>query len=449
MENRLIVLRAKKMRLDPTALRYLSRDDFRVLTAVEMGMKNHDLVPRELVTQIAALRHGGAEKMIQTLLRHKLLHHETRGFDGYRLTTLGYDYLALRAFSAKGLVSGVGTKIGVGKESDIFLVEDEEGREMVLKLHRLGRTSFRKIKSKRDYHGKRGHPSWIYLSRIASQKEFAYMKALHNEGFPVPEPIDANRHCVLMSLLTGWPLHSVGGMEQPERCMEAMLGLIIRLGKCGLIHGDFNEFNVAVAKDDSSKVVMYDFPQMVSMNHPNAKMYFDRDVDGVYRFFRLRFGVDVDRFERPDFNHIFQSREKSLDADVGASGFSAEEIRDFEKEMEKERSKVPHSAENVESEEDDEEIVNDSDVQLKATGEKEVVENEGETEPASVGAADAVSEPSDVKEKKYKEHEEKRREKVQKEVTQMMKKQLQGSKSSRNIVKSRERRKLKESANEW
>ena len=111
-----------------------------------MGMKNHDLVPRELIIQIAALRHGGAEKMLQTLLRYKLLHHETKGFDGYRLTTLGYDYLALRAFVSKGLISGVGTRIGVGKESDIYLVENEEGETMVLKLHRLGRTSFRKIK---------------------------------------------------------------------------------------------------------------------------------------------------------------------------------------------------------------------------------------------------------------------------------------------------------------
>jgi RIO kinase 2 len=87
-----------------------------------------------------------------------------------------YDFLALRAFSCKGLVSGVGTRIGVGKESDVFLVQNQDGQELVLKLHRLGRTSFRQIKNMRDYHGKRGSPSWIYLSRIAGQKEFAFMK---------------------------------------------------------------------------------------------------------------------------------------------------------------------------------------------------------------------------------------------------------------------------------
>ena len=34
-------------------------------------------------------------------------------------------------------------QIGVGKESDIFEVTNEEGDVMALKLHRLGRTSFR------------------------------------------------------------------------------------------------------------------------------------------------------------------------------------------------------------------------------------------------------------------------------------------------------------------
>ena len=40
-------------------------------------------------------------------------------------------------------VCGPPLQIGVGKESDIFEVTNEEGEVMALKLHRLGRTSFR------------------------------------------------------------------------------------------------------------------------------------------------------------------------------------------------------------------------------------------------------------------------------------------------------------------
>ena len=54
-----------------------------------------------------------------------------------------------------------------------------------MKLHRLGRTSFRNIKTKRDYHGKRKNTSWLYLSRLSAVKEFAFMKALYERKFPV------------------------------------------------------------------------------------------------------------------------------------------------------------------------------------------------------------------------------------------------------------------------
>jgi len=47
-----------------------------------------------------------------------------------------------------------------------------------MKLHRLGRVSFRAVKSKRDYLKHRSSYNWLYLSRLAALKEFAFMKVL-------------------------------------------------------------------------------------------------------------------------------------------------------------------------------------------------------------------------------------------------------------------------------
>jgi RIO kinase 2 len=71
----------------------------------------------------------------------------------------------------------------------------------------LGRTCFRNLKEKRDYHGRRHKAGWLYLSRISATKEYAYMVALSKRDFPVPKPIDVNRHCVLMELVDGHPLY--------------------------------------------------------------------------------------------------------------------------------------------------------------------------------------------------------------------------------------------------
>jgi RIO kinase 2 len=47
--------------------------------------------------------------------------------------------------------------------------------------------------------------------------------------------------------------------------------LIVKLAEHGLIHGDFNEFNLLIS--DEEEITMIDFPQMVSTDHPNAKEY--------------------------------------------------------------------------------------------------------------------------------------------------------------------------------
>lgn len=43
----------------------------------------------------------------------------------------------------------------------------------------------------------------------------------------------------------------------------------MKLANHGLIHGDFNEFNLMMNDDD--RVTMIDFPQMVSTSHINAE----------------------------------------------------------------------------------------------------------------------------------------------------------------------------------
>ncbi|KAJ2949369.1 hypothetical protein O0L34_g15282 [Tuta absoluta] len=313
-------------KLDVAILRYLTPEDFRVLTAVEMGMKNHELVPGSLVASIANLRHGGVHKLMKELCRHRLLSYERgKQYDGYRLTNAGYDYLALKALTNRKVIASFGNQIGVGKESNIYTVADEDRNPLCLKLHRLGRTCFRNVKDKRDYHAHRNRASWLYLSRISATKEFAYMKALYDRGFPVPRPVDFNRHCVVMELVEGGPLTHVTEVADPGALYDDLMNLIVRLGNCGVIHGDFNEFNIMI--DNDGKPILIDFPQMVSTEHPNAELYFDRDVKCVREFFKKRFGYEST--EAPTFGAL--ERDDELDKEVACSGYKR--TKDVEDEL--------------------------------------------------------------------------------------------------------------------
>lgn len=231
---------------------------------------------------------------------------------------MGYDYLALKTLTLRGSIHSFGTQIGVGKESNIYVVADEEGNSLCLKLHRLGRICFRNVRNKRDYHGKRKKMSWLYLSRISATREFAYMKALYDRGFPVPKPIDFNRHCVVMELVNGYPLHQINEIGDADQLYDDLMNLIIKLGNHGVIHGDFNEFNIMVT--DDAKPILIDFPQMVSTSHAQAKMFFDRDVTGVREWFKKKYGFES--AEYPKFEDL--EREDNLDIEVSCSGFTKE-----------------------------------------------------------------------------------------------------------------------------
>ena len=62
----------------------MSTDAFRVLTSIEMGMKNHDVVPVPLIVSLSNLRHGGVHKILSDLLRDKLIAHERKVYDGFQ-----------------------------------------------------------------------------------------------------------------------------------------------------------------------------------------------------------------------------------------------------------------------------------------------------------------------------------------------------------------------------
>ena len=364
-----------------------------------MGSKNHELVPTTLIERIAKLRGGAgsAHKSISAIAKVGLIARVKEAkYDGYRLTYGGLDYLALHTYAQRKDVYSVGTRIGVGKESDIMIVADEKGVQRVLKIHRLGRISFRTVKSNRDYLRNRQGGSWMYLSRLAAMKEFAFMKALREEGFPVPEPLAQSRHTIVMSLIDAFPLRQISEVPDPAALYADLIALILRLAKHGLIHGDFNEFNILVKENRiksedgqeslSLEPIVIDFPQMVSMDHPNAEEYFDRDVNCIKRFFERRFHF-VSSEKGPFFKKAKKTLGKDgatrLDATVAASGFTKKMLKDLEAAIKEKEAKkangeaVDEDDDDDDDEEDDEEEEEDGSEEAKEGPENDETSTQG------------------------------------------------------------------------
>ena len=223
----------------------------------------------------------------------------------------------------------------------------------------------------------------MYLSRLAAQKEWEVMKVLHREGFRVPEPIAWSRHTVVMEFVDAFPLRMVDSVPEPGKLYAELMDMIVALAKRGLIHGDFNEFNVLIKEEEKgSKVtatpVLIDFPQIVSTNHANAQMYFDRDVACVKRYFERRFKYVSDE-DGPFFADVVKGieREQRLDIEIEASGFSKKMARDLDRFVGLDANVDGLEAEDDKAKESDgseEEDDDDDDLQQLHVGDQELVE---------------------------------------------------------------------------
>lgn len=330
------------MKLDTSHMRYLTSEDFKVLQAVEAGSRNHDLVPTKLIYQLSSMKNQSAVmKSIGDLAKLKLISRlRNAKYDGYRLTYNGYDYLAIKNLVNRNTLNQVGTTIGVGKESDIYAVFDKSKNKKVMKIHRLGRTSFRTVKNNRDYLKKNQSASWMFLSRLASEKEYQFMCTLFNNGFSVPHPYDCSRHCVVMELINGFPMRQLKEHQNYQKLYSDLMKFIVQLANKGLIHCDYNEFNIIIREQEDvgkfdEDFVVIDFPQCISIDHVDAELYFQRDVECIRRFFRKKFNytpkndstmLDTEGYGEgyaylyPVFKRDVK-RNGSLDVEVLASGY--------------------------------------------------------------------------------------------------------------------------------
>lgn len=268
----------------------LEPEDYRVLQAIELGMTSFEYVPPEQIVKYANLNPREVEFRISELNKKDLLYGQLGPYVGYILNYTGYDCLALNALVKADVLEALGRSLGVGKESDVYEALTPKGERVAVKFHRLGRTSFKETRRKRGYVADRRRVSWLYQSRLAAEREFKALSLVHPAGVSAPRPLNRNRHVLVMSFIEGYNLVDVDSLDDPEGFLDDILQNVRRALSAGIVHTDLSEFNVVVQPDGN--VLLIDWPQFVSKDHPNVEMLLRRDVYNVLRYFYRKFGVE-------------------------------------------------------------------------------------------------------------------------------------------------------------
>jgi RIO kinase 2 len=278
--------------------RSLEPEDLRVLQLIETGMNSREYVPKEMLARYGKLPMDRIDFELSRLDKLGLIYRMQGGYVGYTINYSAYDCLAINAFVKAGVLEAFGKSLGVGKEADVFDALDPKGVRVAVKFHRLGRVSFRQTRRKRGYMTDRA--GWLFQSRLAAQKEFQGLKLTYGNGVAVPEPICQNRHAIVMGVIEGAMLVHYRDLEKPY---EVLLEILENVRKTFLdariIHGDLSEYNVIVKPD--MHILIIDWPQFVTREHPNADDLLSRDLKNILDFFSRKYKAKVSLEKACDF----------------------------------------------------------------------------------------------------------------------------------------------------
>ncbi|WP_435064543.1 serine/threonine-protein kinase RIO2 [Halobaculum sp. EA56] len=262
----------------------LEPEDFYLLSGVEQGMRFSEWVNVEKLPEYAGLSEENVDYRIDRCADRELIRRKTIQYEGYQLTFEGYDALALHTFAERETISGMGASLGVGKESDVYEVESY--RPLALKFHREGYTNFREVNKERDYTADNHHVSWQYTARKAAEREYGALEDLYPQ-VSVPQPIDHNRHAIVMEKLPGVELANAKlRSDQVVGVLDLILREMDRAYRAGYVHADMSEYNVAISDDG---IVIFDWPQSVETDHENADELLERDVENVVGYFARKY----------------------------------------------------------------------------------------------------------------------------------------------------------------
>ena len=187
--------------------------------------------------------------------------------------------------------------ISAGKEANIYLAYDLNGREVALKIYKIDSNT---SKWMRNYII--GDPRFKKIPRNISKviflwasKEFKNLTRAYKVGLSVPNPIYIKDNILIMDYI-GFEsipaplLKDIKSPKEPVKLMNEILNFIKQLyQKAKLVHGDLSEFNILY---HNQKPVIIDISQAVSIHHPKAEVYLVRDIKNIFKYFE-KLGIET------------------------------------------------------------------------------------------------------------------------------------------------------------
>lgn len=264
----------------------LNKSDFKILKVFASSLKNRQFLNLPTLSQYSDLSQSLIEHHLKRLVKFGLI---SKSNIGYTLLVTGLDIYVLKILSNSNIITAIGPQIGIGKEAEVYLAHDSLEQDKILKMFRLGRSSFKQIKRKRDVNT--GTNSWLLLNIETAKKEYDILTYLKDSSTSFPSPLYRSFHCIVMEPIYGSRLSDIENLDYPELVLEKIISNMTIAYRKGYINGDLNEYNILVNDDN---IFILDWPQAVRVDTTNADVLLTRDVNNIIKFFSRKFKIEGD-----------------------------------------------------------------------------------------------------------------------------------------------------------
>jgi RIO kinase 2 len=264
----------------------LNKSDFKILKVFASSLKNRQFLNLPTLSQYSNLSQSLIEHHLKRLVKFGLI---SKSNIGYTLLVTGLDIYVLKILSNRNIITAIGPQIGIGKEAEVYLAHDSLEQDKIIKMFRLGRSSFKQIKRKRDVNT--GTNSWLLLNIETAKKEYDILTYLKDSSISFPSPLYRSFHCIVMEPIYGSRLSDIEKLDYPELVLEKIISNMTIAYRKGYINGDLNEYNILVNDDN---IFILDWPQAVRVDTTNADVVLMRDVNNIVKFFSRKFEIERD-----------------------------------------------------------------------------------------------------------------------------------------------------------
>jgi len=187
--------------------------------------------------------------------------------------------------------------ISAGKEANVYLAYDLEGKEVAIKIYKIDSNTSRWMRNYivGDPRFKKIPHNISKVIYLWASKEYKNLKRAEKAGLRVPKPIFVKNNILLMEYIGFGPipapkLKDIKDPKEITNLFDEILEMMkILYQKAKLVHGDLSEFNILY---HNQQPVIIDISQAVSIQHPKAEIYLVRDIKNIFNYFQ-KLGIET------------------------------------------------------------------------------------------------------------------------------------------------------------